>query len=244
MNKKLTGLALFLMCSLLLVPAAMADSACPLGDTMAQYLSLYGLGTGVGCTIGNLDFSNFQFGTTSDPGGTAPGSGSVNVNTTNIAPNENGFDFTGGWNGENTQDVNIKFDVTAAPGTYIDDIFIGLSGESGAGSINYTEDFCANGTKKNPCDTFVDYPKTNTTTDILLSNTALGGPVTSLSITKDVQITEAGGTADKGSKDGQPYLSDIINAYSTVPEPRDIPIVLGMALLVALVIKRRLANQA
>ena len=243
MNKKLTGLAIFLMCSLLFVPAAMAaTSPCPTSGINAN-LSYYETNFSTeanGCTIGTLTFWNFNYtdsqgtGGASDPG---PAANQVAVTSVNEGVYGNGLSFTGNWNAGNTSNVDITFDVVNSS-PQISDVYIGLGGFGGAtgpGNINYTESFCSlMGTN---CSEYVDYPQTNTTTDITLNSTTLAGTTSGLQVDKDVSFTPNCGTCTL------PSVSNIINAYSTVPEPRAISLVLAMGLIALLVIKRRRAAQ-
>ena len=242
MKKKLTGLALFSGCALLLIPAAMADPACSTGALNGGspvYTSGYACTVTDAVTGVTLEFSNFTFSQT--PNQNLP---TVNANPVPPDPggvpgigNDVGLNFTGGWNATNTEDVNIGFTVTdKTGGNLIDDVFVFFSNvgtPTGTEVLNYNEQFCGNG----KCDSIsIQNPGTDTTADVLLSNTKVGGPVTSLTISKDVQFS---GT-------GTLYLSGFGNAYSysTVPEPRGISLLLAAGLLAgALVFKRRTAAQ-
>jgi hypothetical protein len=222
------------------LPAA-ADSPCPNSSgasfDLNYYITTFGVGSGVGCTVGNLDFSNFTYNT----GGTnkiAASNVGVTEVTTPDGPGLN-FDPSGFVQGSNlSQDVFVGFTVSSTqPGVLIDDIYMGFGNvtTSGTGSALYTEQFC--GGPSNVCSLFVEAPTTNSFNMVNLSSTALGGPVTSLNITKDL-------TLQTGSN-GLAATSSFLNEYSEVPEPRGVTLLLGMGLLAGFVIfKRRQAVQS
>ncbi len=220
---------------------ALADSPCPASSgssfDMNYYVTTFGVGTGVGCTVGNLDFSNFTYNT----GGTNPiPSASVGVIpvTSPDGPGLN-FDPAANISGSNlTQDVFVGFTVTALNGALIDDIYMGFGNvtTTGTGTALYTEQFCTISTAPGQCSTFVEAPVTGAFSTVQLSNTAIGGPVTSLAITKDLQLSTG--------SNGLAATSSFLNEYSEVPEPRGVTMLLGMGLLAGfLVFKRRQATQ-
>jgi hypothetical protein len=186
-------------------------------------LSSY-LVTGFSCSVGNLDFSNFTYNSSAVGVPAVPASGvGVSPITTPDGPGLN-FDPSGFVSGANlSEDVMVGFTVTALPGTSIDDIYMGFGNvtTSGTGSALYTENFC--GGKEDECSLFVMAPTTNDTNIVNLSSTAIGGPVSSLTITKDLTLqTGANGLA---------ATSSFLNEYSTVPEPRAVSLLLGLGLL-------------
>lgn len=213
----------------------MAAPACPkttlftLDGTGNPYENSDGSANGFVCDIGNLRFSDFS---TSTPGVPPSAIGVVPITTAGLE----GLEFTGPWGVGNNgqppvQDVNVHFTVTALVGQ-LTDVHIDLinSSVTGTGNINYTEQVC---TQNLNCTLFVDNPNTVNTTSVLYLTT----PQTSLSITKDVSLT--------AGANGSAAMSDFSNYYShTVPEPRAISILLGIALFGAVVfMKRRQAVQ-
>jgi len=186
-----------------------------------------------------LDFSNFVY----TPGGTvqiAPGSIGVSPVT---SPDGPGLTFNPDINDSNgqTTDVDVKFTVTdETAGSLISDVYIALGGylDEGAGSsTTYTETIC--GGPQNTCELITEQPSGPGTDLIsLIGNSSFpAGPVSSLTINKDVtSVSGSGGIAN---------LSSFENEYSTVPEPRAISLVLGLAMLAGLAIyKRRQAVQS
>jgi hypothetical protein len=259
MKKKLTGLALFLICALLFVPAAMADSACVNG-TFNGSSPVYGTNI-TSCNInGALDFSNFSFTQT-------PNQSSPVVSVTPIPPdpptvtglgNSVGFNFTGSWSTGGftpTQDVNIGFNVTGMGGNLIDDVALFFSTAatvSGNAHILYTE--TVTDTDPNSPDygktivrQIVDPPKSQQDFNLL---NAFGGPVSSIGIVKDLSFTcgspsEGGFVVGTCTSNASASFSGFGNAYSYVPEPRGISLLLGLGLLAGLAFfKRRAAMQS
>lgn len=243
MNKLSYGFALSLALCLAMAPAAMADSppACT-SNTAAYYDANYG-GT-AGCTIGSLTFNEFFYSSAAiaanevevNPGNPPPGSSSSPTG----GP---GFNFTGPFavnstSGPDAIDVNISFDVTAAPGTSIADIYIDLanSGFTGTGTATYNETFCTSG---GTCFLQVETPSSQGQTDVIsLDNTTgIGGPTTFLSIDKDLSLN--------AGSNGSVNASSFGNQYSLVPEPRGVSLVFGFGLLAGFAFfKRRQVAQS
>jgi hypothetical protein len=217
---------------------ALADNPCPNSSGGSFDLNYYiaNFAGSAGCTVGNLDFSHFTYNT----GGTnqVPSS-SVGV-TGVTSPDGPGlmFDPSAFISGSGlTQDIFVGFTVTGLNGTLINDIFMGFGNvtTTGTGTALYTENFC--GGAQNQCSLFVEAPVTGDTNMVNLSGTAIGGPVSSLTITKDLQL-------QTGSS-GLAATSSFLNEYSTVPEPRGITLLLGMGLLAGFVVfKRRQVAQS
>jgi hypothetical protein len=210
------------------LPAA-ADSPCP-----SEALSLY-LVSGFSCSVGDLDFSDFSYNT----GGTNPiAASSVGVApvTSPDGPGLN-FDPAAQISGSDlTQDIEVGFTVTATDGSLISDVYIAFGNVgpiTGDGLATYNEQFC---NLAGTCSLDVEDPGSAKSKDILLTNTALGGPVSSLVITKDLMLsTGASGSAS---------VSGFLNEYSEVPEPRGVSILMGFGLLAGFVFfKRRQVSQ-
>ncbi len=183
------------------------------------------------CTIGNLTFSDFVYSTSTGVTGT-----NVNVDPV-TGPDGPGFNFKGAWEATAGQDldVDVTFDVTAAPGTSIDDIYIilGASAVTPPGSTanaSYEETYCTSGPNE-PCYVQVEQPGA-AQTDVI----TLNSPQTSLSIDKDLELFGGNGTVS---------VSSFGNQYSTVPEPRAISLLLGLGLVAGFAIfKRRQVAQS
>jgi len=238
MNKMFYGLALSLMLCLVFAPAALADSPCVAGSLSSYVDSLYGgtASSNFSCSVTadglTLDFSQFTY----TPGGSTTEAASAIGAAPVTAPDGPGLQFNPGIpvNGltSGTEDFLVGFTVTAESGGEIGDVYINLSNvsTSGTGVATYEEQFC---NSQGTCSLYVENPITADSNVINLSNTALGGPVSSLTITKDVTLS-AGSNGSAG-------LSGFNNEYSpsAVPEPRAVSYVLGLGLLAGFVIYRR-----
>ena len=201
---------------------AFADAPCPTGVDLNTYTA-----AGFTCSIGNLDFSNFDY--ASSTGTTAS---EVAVDPV-MGPDGPGFNFDGAWAagaGQNL-DADIKFNVTATSGS-IDDIYIILAASSttGNGSASYSENYCYSGPNE-PCFLAVEQPGA-AQTDIV----TLNSPQTFLSIDKDLSLF---------GNSGSVMVSSFGNQYSSVPEPRAVSLVLGLGLLAGFAFfKRRQVTQS
>jgi len=213
---------------------ALADSACT-ATNLGNYVdSMYGgtASSSFSCSVTSdgvtLDFSNFTY----TPGGStqiAADDIGVSAVTTPDGPGLN-FDPAASIS-SGTEDVEIGFTVTAEGGADLSDIYIDLANvlTTGTGTVTYDEEFC--GGMENECSLYVEAPATDDVNSVNLSNTAIGGPVTSLTITKDVLLSA--GTAGTASTTG------FLNEYSTVPEPRGVSMLLGLGLLAGFVVFKR-----
>jgi hypothetical protein len=235
MNLTFTRLVLISAMALAIVSTASATPTCGATGLATTYVNADGTMNGYVCDIGNLQFSNFAYSYTPDPGGVSASNVSVLPQTTS---GDQGLEFVGGWNVGGSQpntaeDSDISFTVTALTGT-ISALTIDLGSPTftGGGSVDYTETFCS---INSTCSTFVEDSSTSTTaftTTVLLSSTAIGGPVTSLNIVKDLDLNANGGTAK---------VSNFANVYTNggVPEPRGISLLLGLGLMGGLVLYKR-----
>jgi hypothetical protein len=223
--------------TLMTVSLASADNPC-IGTNWAQYIALNTAGPGgtaVGCTIGNLDFSNFSFtagGTIQEPASNV----GVSIITT---PGNQGFTFNPGIilatppdAANTTEDVELDFTITALPGTVIDDLGISFNGTvSGTGQTSFSETEtgatwagCGNPTT---CTFAVTNPPVNLgpLEEVFLT------PVTTLRITKDIGSSTGGGP-------GTAAISAVTNQFSNIPEPRLVSF-LAISLLAGLAVSRK-----
>jgi hypothetical protein len=221
---------------------ALADSPCTSGSLATYVDSTYG-GTAsptFACSVTSggvtLDFSQFNY----TPGGSTQLTASEIGVAPITVPDGPGLSFnpaaaiTSG-----TEDVDVGFTVTAEGGASISDIYIALSNvlTTGTGTVTYDENFCGGPELK--CSLYVEAPATNDTNVVQLSTTDIGGPVSSLTITKDVLLS--------AGSSGSASTTGFLNEYSTTatPEPRAISLLLGLGLLAGFVIfKRRQATQS
>jgi len=234
MTKKL---ALVIAIALMTASLASADNPC-IGTNWAQYIALNTAGPGgtaIGCTIGNLDFSNFSFtagGTIQEPASNV----GVSIITT---PGNEGFTFNPAIvlatppNAANTtEDIELDFTLTALPGTAIDDLGISFNGTvSGTGQTSFSE--TETGATWAGCGspTTCTFAVTNPPVNLGPLEEVFLTPVTTLHITKDIG-------SSTGAGPGTVSISQVTNQFSNVPEPRLVSF-LAICLLAGLGISRK-----
>jgi hypothetical protein len=174
----------------------------------------------ISCATDSLGFSLFGFFGSASGGAVSPSPSSIGVTVVDPATNPTadgaGFQFNPNFSVGplGSQDADISFKVTAAAGTYINDLFIGFNGSvsnpANGASATYSETYCTGGWNTG-CNTFqVNDPPPNLTQLISIPN------ATTLYITKDFGVT--------GGSNGSAGISLVTNEFSTstVPEPREI----------------------
>ncbi len=223
MNFSFTRFSLFLAICLVFVSTAMAATTCPSQPPSTVNYSAYNPGPvdngagSINCATDNLSFSLFGFFGSSNGGAIAPTPSSIGVTvvdpTTTPGADGPGFNFNPGLSvgPGGAQDAEISFKVTAAAGSYINDLFIGFNGAvsnpANGASSSYSEEYCTGGWNTN-CNIFqVNDPPPNLTQLITIPN------ATTLYITKDFGVSGGNGSAS---------ISLVTNEFSTIPEPREI----------------------
>lgn len=219
--------SLLLAICLVCVATAMASTTCPSQPPSTinwqTYLSL----SPNNCITDNLQFSQFSY---ESGGSLAPAASTIGVMVLDPAVTAGldgpGFTFDPGFAagpGESA-DASIDFEVTALSGT-ISDLFINFNGSvtGGTGDTSFSETFCT-GSFTTGCQTFaVSNPPPGNLTDTIFTCAAGVSPggatpcipagTTTLFITKDFSATGETGLAS---------ISSVTNEFSTVPEPREI----------------------
>jgi PEP-CTERM motif len=214
----------------IVVPAAMATTTCPSGGYNLYSPQAVGTLSGsITCATNALTFSEFQFAASASGGATLPTPASINVTPLQTVGNE-GFSFNPAFSvsSNQTQDATIFFEVTAAPGDLISDLFIFFNGSStGTGSTNFSETYCTISFSLG-CTTFSvpDAGQISKHIDI--------AGVTHLFITKDFVAT--------GGTNGTASISLVQNNYSNAtPEPSALVLFGSGVLGLAGMIRRKLS---
>ncbi|HYL35967.1 MAG TPA: PEP-CTERM sorting domain-containing protein [Bryobacteraceae bacterium] len=206
-------LTLVLIATLTVVSSAMAGTTCPSGGYDLYSPQAIGTLTGsITCATNNLGFSEFQFGSSASGGASTPTPSSITV-TPQTTLGDEGFTFSESFieGVGQSQDANILFEVTAAPGTTIDDLFIFFNGTAtGNGAVSFSETYCTTSFSTG-CNTFSTSSSVSQHIDIT--------PTTHLFITKDFGAN--------GGTDGTAHVSLVQNNFSNVPEPSQIGFVLA-----------------
>jgi len=192
---------------------------CPVGDTLADYISLF---PSTGCTVGGINFNGFSYSNPSFGGATAPPASGVDVTPVPSGfGNEVGLEFTAAWlvSSGGGEDSAITFTVSCAPDC-TDAELITVGGADGTGSASVAE-----GSTKPPN---LSLFSANSGSDI-----ATFAPVGSFTVNKDIGVVA--GTA------GDAHMSFVYNLFSTsstppppIPEPSLLLLCSGLVALVPL----------
>jgi hypothetical protein len=218
------------------LPAA-ADSQCPTNVALTSYL-----GTNFTCFIGNLDFSNFQYHSSASNPPTPVPAGSVTVDALNGATGI-GFSFNSSWTAVGAgefSDAAIGFTVSViggGPATLEDAALIQTGSVDGtnSGSIaSVGENGCSGSSNGLDCSQQWSLVTSQTSNSSATSAHTFYLPTGSLTVSKDI-------TAVAGSN-GNAFasVSLVQDTFSQVPEPRALAMLLGLALIAGLSLKKKL----
>jgi hypothetical protein len=196
------------------VSMASATPLCTSGGTMASYVAL----GGGGCSIGDLLFSNFLYGSTGARNGVAVSAASVFLTPVGSGTFNPGIIFSSsGWvvpsaspTGNSFVDSSIAFSVSVIGGSpVIDDGTLTLAAfsVSGTGVANITESI-------NPAGIQLQVDSSGP----LLSHGSVA-PTNSLSVLKDVLIFVPPTSSGAGSGQISSFEEDFSEIPSTAPEP-------------------------
>ncbi len=219
-------LVLIFGCLVLAGAAFAAPTPCPTGA-----YTLY-LVPSFTCTEGNLTFSAFGYSGTANPPGLAIPAGSINV-TPQLVPGNEGFLFQSGWNvSQQAGNINAFQDslITLTVTGFITNLELFFNGSvTGTGLSNVTENYCLNHDLSGcPMGSSGQIKVTNPPPNF--NAVVFFAPVTSISVSKDINVTS--GT------NGTASISQVINNFSS-PEPLSF-VLLGSGLLGLGLLRKRL----
>jgi hypothetical protein len=250
---KIKTLLLFSACATVLSMFTAAADTCanvfnsnlsgnPASDTLA-----YLIANNVSCTFGGFTFSNFGYTDSSqNAGNTGPGQTETAADVTVATDSNaygNGLAFNSSWNadgGEATSDGDITFTVTSNNGgTEIEDAGLAVtSGEAGNGISKVDEKGCS-GAGCTPgtwgVETFDTGSGGSDTSNYIFNVSQLNPSVT---VSKDINAAANGGS-DLSPYDNNAGISQVVDTFSVVPEPRALSLLLGFGIIAGLLLRKK-----
>jgi hypothetical protein len=206
----------------------------------------YYVANNVVCDVGNLQFSSFAYVGSANPTGDAIPGTSIQVTAVS-----GGIDFSAGWsvstqsgNVSSFEDSDVSFTVTGINGYKIEDIGLAFNGSyTGNGTSSVTEEYCLGTTVPVSICSNPSTPITVTNPPPVNPSDVTFTPVTSLTVSKDIDVTS--GTKQMGSV-STATISDVTNTFSvvnspSVPEPATFGM-LGLGMLALGLLRRSTKN--
>jgi len=215
---------------------ALADNACSTyagTDNGATYFT-----TGFSCYIGDLDFSDFTY----TPSGTNPVADTlVTVDAINGGSAGIGFSFNAPWTAslpDESSDAAIGFNVSVIGGgaaTLEDAALAQTAGVNGGGTASVAENGCSNpAPPPTPCSQEWSVLTLQSPNTDDFANDVIYSPTGTISVSKDINVVSGTGPS------GFAALSVVEDTFSQVPEPRSLAMLLGLALVAGLSLKKKL----
>ena len=212
------------------------------GDNTVGYYAA----NGVVCDVGNLQFSAFTYVGSANPAGDVIPGTSIQITAVS-----GGIDFSAGWsvstqsgNVSSFEDSDVSFTVTGINGYKIEDIGLAFNGSyTGNGTSSVTEEYCLGTTVSVSTCSNPSAPISVTNPPPVNPNDVTFGPVTSLTVSKDIDVTSG---TDKSGWVSTASISSVVNTFSvidapSVPEPATFGM-LGLGMLALGLLHRSTKN--
>jgi len=223
---------------------ALADNACAMynGDTLSYFETTVG-----SCYIGNLDFSNFSYTSSTSTGGSpyppVPATAvyvDTVVNSAGI-----GLSFNSSWDALGSfefSDADIGFSVSVIGGgaATIEDASLIQTGNidsNNDGSIaSVGEDACSGSLVGTPCTQQWKVDTSETSNSTATANDVIFTPTGTITVSKDLNAQDGVSSSDFSQ------ISKVVDQFSQVPEPRSLSLLLGLSLIAGLALKKKLQS--
>jgi hypothetical protein len=233
-TNKIKTLVLFSACAAVLSMFTAGATTCNSldGDALTTFLV-----TGFSCTYGGFTFSDFTYTDSASNGGQVVTAADVTVKAVTNAYGA-GLEFNGSWNAfgnDATSDGDVSFTVTALNGaTDISDTGLAVtSGVGGTGVATVSEQGCG-GVGCTPGTWSVEtFQASGPGNDQDVADTTFS-TTGSVSVSKDINSAANGIPVTDYAT-----ISQVVDTFSVVPEPRAMALMLGFALLAGLALRKK-----